>query len=199
MDAGPLRKRDASIWKRDPHDYYREPSWCSARLFEVEQFRGRILDPAAGSGAIVRNAHAAGYVAEGSDLVVRNPALAIERDWLEACSGRWESIVSNPPFALCDDKRAGTYPFVERCLERSTHKVALLLPSKWIQSDQRSRWLEKTGLRRVWFLTPRPSMPPGSMVDAGVKPGNGTADFAWYVWLHGYDGSPEVRWLRRDQ
>jgi len=196
---GALRKRDSQLWTREPHDWYQEPSWCSERLFQEEPFRGGILDPAAGAGTILRSAIAAGYHVEGSDLVIRNPALVhTERDWLEACSTRFDNIVSTPPFGICDDKRAGTFPFVQRCLERAERKVALLLPSKWIHGDERSRWLQTTPLRRVWFLTPRSSMPPGHVLAAGGKPGNGTADFAWYLWQIGYDGPAEIRWLRRE-
>jgi beta-xylosidase len=67
-------------------------------------------------------------------------------------------------------------------------KVALLLPATWHLGDKRSRWLETTPLRRIWCLTPRPSMPPGAVILAGETPGGGTQDFAWYVWLRGYDG-----------
>lgn len=95
------------------------------------------------------------------------------------------------------DRRAGTHPFVERCLERSRIKCALLMPSNWIQGDKRSRWLEKTPLYRVYFISPRPSMPPGPALEAGMKPGNGTTDYAWFVWLHGYDGRSTNHWLRR--
>jgi hypothetical protein len=197
-DVGPLKDRKAKVWKREPHDWYQEPWWCSARLFQEEPFRGEIIDPAAGAATIVKTAIGAGFRARGFDLVVRSPSMVIERDWLEACSERFDNIVSNPPFGLCDDKRAGTYPFVQRCLERAERKVALLLPAKWIQSDKRSRWLETTPLRRVWFMTPRPSMPPGHILAAGGKPGNGKEDFAWYIWLLGYDGPAEIRWLRKD-
>ena len=77
-------------------------------------------------------------------------------------------------------------------------KIALLLPATWHLGDKRSRRLEELPLRRIWFLTPRPSMPPGAMILAGMKPGGGREDFAWYVFLRGYDGHPEARWLRRD-
>ena len=75
--------------------------------------------------------------------------------------------------------------------------MALLLPANWIQGDKRSRWIEHTPLRRVWFISPRPSMPPGHIIAAGAKPGNGTTDYAWFVWQQDYDGPAEVRWLRR--
>ena len=157
MTAEPLRKRDSSLWRRDPHDWYVEPAWCSLRLFEEEAFRGCIHDPACGGG----------------------------------------NIVSNPPFGFCDDRKSRSHPFVERCLERAERKVALLLPANWVQGDMRSRWLERTPLRRVWFLSPRPSMPPGHVLASGAKPGNGTTDYAWFVWQMDYDGATEVRWLRR--
>jgi hypothetical protein len=38
----------------------------------------------------------------------------------------------------------------------------------------------------------------GPRAGRGPEPGNGTADFAWYVWQHDYDGPREICWLRRD-
>jgi hypothetical protein len=133
--------------------------------------------------------------------VIRSATLVEQepRDWLMPSNRSWYNIVSNPPFGICGDRKLKTYPFVERCLERAERKVALLLPTKWILGDERSRWLEATPLRRVWFLTPRPSMPPGHVIAAGQKPGNGKEDFAWYVWQRDYDGPAEIRWLRRQQ
>lgn len=199
---GPLRKRESNLWQRDPHDFYVEPSWVSQRLFEEEKFTSDVHDPACGSGNIVRAAAAHGLFATGSDVVKRSPECTLLRDWLN--DDHWDedspftNLVSNPPFGLCDDRKAGTHPFVERCLERAIHKVALLLPANWVQGDKRSRWLETTPLRRVWFISPRPSMPPGDVLAAGAKPGNGTTDFAWFVWVKNYDGRPEIRWLRRN-
>lgn len=196
---GPLRKRESSLWARETHDWYVEPEWCSARLFEEESFTGNVHDPACGMGNIVKSARAAGFIASGGDIVKRGPECVIEGDFLTSGGLTWtfDNIVSNPPFKLCDDRAAGTFPFVERCLQSARRKVALLLPANWVQGDKRSRWLEGTPLRRVWFISPRPSMPPGHVIAAGAKTGNGTTDYAWLVWLHGYDGAPEMRWLRR--
>jgi hypothetical protein len=47
---GPLRKRKSHLRDRDPNDFYVEPEWCSMRLFEVERFEGRTIDPACGLG-----------------------------------------------------------------------------------------------------------------------------------------------------
>lgn len=197
---GPLRKRESSLWVREANDWYVEPEWVSARLFEEEKFEGGIYDPACGMGNIVKSARLASHFATGGDVVQRSEYCDFVENWMEVDERlSFNNIVSNPPFKLCDDRKNGCYPFVEKCLDHARYKVALLLPSKWIQGDKRAVWLATTPLRRVWFISPRPSMPPGQVIAAGHKPGNGTTDYAWFVWLQGYDGAPEIRWLRRSK
>jgi hypothetical protein len=41
-------------------------------------------------------------------------------------------------------------------------------------------------------------MPPGHVIARGEKPGGGKMDYCWLVWEIGYEGPPEMRWLRRD-
>lgn len=189
---GPLRKRDSHLWARHPEDWYVEPEWVSARLFAVENFDGGILDPSCGLGRIVNSARAAGLSALGHDIVQRGGVfIGAPRDFLE-CTGNHPNIVANPPFGIAEK-------FVSKALELAERKVAMLLPANWVQGAKRSRWLQSTPLRRVYFIAPRPSMPPGPAIEAGVRPGNGTTDYAWFVWLRGYDGAPEIRWLHRDE
>lgn len=188
---GPLRKRESKIWAREANDWYCEPGWCSRRLFEEEQFAGSVLDPACGRGAILDSAKAAGLHVDAGDIVDRGYPGVIVGNFFDVHSITANNIVSNPPFGIAE-------PFVEHALNLAWSKVAMLLPANWVQGDKRSRWLQTTPLRRVYFITPRPSMPPGHIIAAGGKPGNGTTDYAWFVWLRGYDGTPEVRWLRRD-
>jgi hypothetical protein len=187
---GPLRKRESNLWAREANDWYVEPEWVSARLFAEEQFEGTICDPFAGGGNIIRSAAAVGLDTIAFDIVDRGFPLYSIGDFLTSGSCH-DNIVGNPPFALAE-------AVLERALKNSHRKVALMLPANWVQGDKRSRMLAATPLRRVYFITPRPSMPPGHVLAAGDKPGNGTTDYAWFVWLRGYDGSPEVRWLRRD-
>jgi hypothetical protein len=194
------RERKAHIWQKDPHDWYVEPSWCSERLFAIEKFSGSIFDPAAGTGRIVEAARRAGYIAEAADIMQRGDfRLDFRYDFLSddmptliyGDAILFDNIVTNPPFRHA--KR-----FVQLALDRAERKVAMLLPTPWIAGDERSRWLANTPLRRVLFLTPRPSMPPGALIQAGFKPGGGREDFAWYIFHRGYDGKPEIGWCRRD-
>ena len=188
------KKKKSALWARHPDDWYVEPTWVSASIFAVEKFEGRVWDPACGLGRIVVAAQNAGLNAIGTDLVARaGDAYEGGIDFLKVSAKDGEpNIVSNIPFGIAQ-------AFVEKCLQLADRKVALLLPAGWLLGEKRSAWLETTPLRRVWFITPRPSMPPGPVVEAGIKPGNGSDDFAWFVWLKGYDGAPEIRWIRRDE
>lgn len=185
---GPLRKRESHLWERDPHDWYCEPAWTSERLFEMETFSGPVWDPACGIGTIPKSATAAGLHTNASDLIDRG--YGYQLDFLSS-DDRFANIVSNPPFGIAEK-------FVSLALAIATHKVAMLLPANWVQGDKRSRWLEITPLRRVLFITPRPSMPPGAAIAAGQRPGNGTTDYAWFIWDRSFHGKTEIGWLRRD-
>lgn len=177
-------------WDRYPDDFYVEPEWCSKRLFAVEPFEDEILDPACGLGRIVAAGRAAGHTISGGDIVQRSPFCSSVGDFLSSPIRRVANFVSNPPFQHAD-------AFVEAALARATRKVAMLLPANWDHSDKRGRWVETTPLYRVYMLTPRPSMPPGPVIEAGIPPGGGTKDFSWFVWLKGYEGPVTRHWLRK--
>jgi hypothetical protein len=187
---GPLRKNESRNWSRAEDDFYVEPAWVSARLFAVESFEGGVVDPACGSGMIIASAVAAGIASHGCDIRDRGAlSNGVARDFLTA-TAKQPNFVCNPPFGIAER-------FVAHALNLAERKVAMLLPSNWVQGDKRARWLATTPLRRVWFIAPRPSMPPGD-VALTSKPGNGTTDYAWFVWLQNYAGHPEIRWLHRD-
>jgi hypothetical protein len=141
-------------------------------------------------GRIVRAARKAGHAASGSDLK-RRPGFKCEPRDFFTYTQPVPNIVSNPPFKW-------GLAFVALALVLAERKVAMLMPANWIQGDDRSRWLETTPLRRVLWLCPRPSMPPGPLIAAGIKPGNGTTDYAWFIWEQGYRGERTFGWLRRD-
>jgi len=181
---------NAHLWKRHPDDFYTEPDWVDERLFAQERFDGEIIDPACGLGRIVKAACRAGYTAYGTDRVSRSDYCREEQDFLRYAGPCPGAIVSNPPFKLARE-------FAEKALGLALHKVALLLPTLWLHGDERSRWLEQTPLVKVLIITPRPSMPPGPVIEAGIAPGGGKADFAWFIWQRGHIGPAAIDWLRR--
>jgi hypothetical protein len=64
-------------------------------------------------------------------------------------------------------------------------------------------WLQLLPLARIWYLTPRPSMPPADMFleyeRRGREPSGGQQDFAWVIFERGHQGLPTVGWLPRDE
>jgi hypothetical protein len=189
-----IRVHKAPKWDRDVDDYYVEEDWCSARLFEQEHFQGSILDPACGSGRIVNNARLAGYQAFGTDLKIRSKFCMQAIDFMLPTplpKSYFQNIVCNPPFRIAIE-------FLKLALERYQSKMAIILPLSYLAGDQRTRWLENSELRRVLVFTPRPSMPPGLLVEQGFEAGGGKPDYAFYVFEKGYCGNPELGWVRRD-
>ena len=189
MKAGALKEEKSHIFERAADEWYCEPEWCSARLFQVEQFVGTIADPSCGFGRIVESALAAGLPAFGSDLVNRGyEKLVATGDFFQQ-KARVANIVSNPPFDVFK-------AYALHALGLATQKVALI----WlVRTLPAARWLEETPLKAIYFLTPLPSMPPGHVIASGQKPGGGKQDFCWLVWDFAHTGPPVTRWLRRDQ
>lgn len=203
MGGGP-RLKNARLWDREPDNWYREPAWVTRALCEAEAFTGRTVDPCAGAGSTIDGAAAAGVQVEGMDLRDRgHPGVRGGVDFFAPfpTHGVWpaDNILSNPPYGRHPDGgRRLEERFLQLALERARSKVALFLLAGWINGAERGRWLETTPLYRIYLIGPRPSCPPGHLIAAGEKAGNGTGDYAWLVWLKGYQGAPTVHWLRRD-
>jgi len=183
------RLRRSHIWGRETSDHYVEPTWVSIRLFEVEDFdRSQVLlDPCAGFGRIAEAAKAAGYTVIAADIVDRGYPGCLVQDFLDRKSAP-PTVVGNPPFNAVE-------AFARHALELGARNVALLFPVARLNA---ARWLKELSLRRIWLLTPRPSMPPGYVIARGEKPGGGQTDFAWLIFERGYIGKAEVDWLHRD-
>lgn len=201
MPAKKKTKKDAHLWRRDPDDWYVEPRWCSEALFAKEFFFGRIVDPACGIGRVLDAASAASLPTFGLDIKERgevgkrHPFMVAdfrERSVSGGSEAPYENIVSNPPYKYDDE-------FVQWAVNNSRRKTALLLRAQWANGSGRSKMLERMPLRRVLMLTPRPSMPPGRVVQAmkGKDPSGGTQDYAWFIFDHAYDDEPGFGWIRR--
>lgn len=185
---------NAHLWARDPDDWYVEPEWCSAALFAREVFEGTIVDPFCGMGRILDAAAAAGHPRLGLDI--RDRGAADRHSFVQADffalrpTISFANIVTNPPYTRALE-------IVPRLVAMAECQAAILLPTRWANGAKASAVLERLPLARVLALSPRPSMPPGRVIMAGVKPGGGTVDFSWFVFWRGYRGKPEFGWVRK--
>jgi hypothetical protein len=198
-----MRARAAHIFDKEARGHYVEPAWVSARLFEVDDLGppgSLIYDPACGWGTILRSAINAGYRVTGSDIVdrlhrkqLKLKSITFNRlNFLDGGStpSFVTSIVCNPPFDFVPE-------FCERSLEIADYKVAMIMLLRRLPA---AHWLEQLPVETIYMLTPRPSMPPGSYIAAGNKPGGGTQDFCVLVMnrLRSRRKPPVMRWLHRD-
>lgn len=188
-----MRRRASHIFEKEKRGHYVEPMWCSRRLFEVERFGEHVHDPACGWGTILIEAAGAGYEVSGSDIIDRRRHKLgnnfFKRDFLTwHGSLRNKSVVCNPPFDHVQE-------FCEHSLDLGAQKIAMICLVRRLNA---AHWLQECPLRRIWLLTPRPSMPPGSWIAKGNKPGGGTQDFVWLVFERGYAGDATIDWLHRD-
>lgn len=187
-------RKNAHLWVRDPDDWYIEPDWCNDALFTRIKFDGPVVDPCCGTGRILDAAARAGLATMGQDIKDRGASKRhsfVIADFFNGTS-RMPDIACNPPYKYANN-------FVAAAVERSLGKTAVLLRCQWANAGARSRWLESLPLRWVLMLTPRPSMPPGAVIEAGINPSGGLQDYAWFVFERGFTGEPTFGWARRPQ
>jgi hypothetical protein len=172
-----------SGYERHENDWYKESRYSIDALLDAEPFIGPIWDPACGGGNIPTACRDRGYEAIGSDIKDRGFGTT-GVDFLMS-DRRVDKIVSNPPYGIIQ-------PWIERCLQVTTGKVAILARLALLEGKARGAWFPSTPLARVWVHSSRVSMPPGDS-DAPAK--GGSVAFAWFVFEHGNAGPPTIGWL----
>lgn len=187
--------RRQRVYRRVENDWYVEPAWAVEALFDAERFGRTIWDPACGAGTILKVAAARRCVTFASDIVDRGygrmDRIADFLDPAAWCVVNVAAIVCNPPYELAEQ-------FARRALELVTEKVALLVQQQFPFSQKRYRLFTTTPLARLYFLSDRPSMPPGEALASGaIEAKGGKTDYLWMVWERGHEGPPTARWLRR--
>ncbi len=189
-----MRQENSHIWDKHEDEYYPEPKWVGRRLFEEEPFQGSVCDPCCGRGNMLEGAAAAGLSVAGFDLVDRGCRYLEGIGSFLDSTGRHQNIATNPPFELAEAMALHALPLV-------SGKIAMVYPTRRLNAA--GKWLRHTPLYRVWYLTPRPSMPPGPVYEElqrdGKEGSGGKQDFAILVWLTGFRGAWSGGWLHRDK
>lgn len=169
-------------------DYYATPPESTKALLEVERFEGNILEPCCGEGHISDVLKESGYEVISNDMVDRGYG-EFNEDYLKATKLKADNVITNPPFKYAKE-------FIEKSLHDTTGKVAMFCKIQLLEGVSRSKMFEDTPLKTVYVFTKRQNpLRNGSPVDENGKKWASTMCFAWFVWEHGYEGSPEIKWI----
>lgn len=165
--------------ENDPYNFYPTPAAVTEALLEVEDFGSEVWEPACGGGAISEVLVRHGYEVVSSDIVDRGYGEV--EDFFES-DRTAECVITNPDFDYSEE-------FVRTALAKTSYKVAMLLPLTFLTSRGRYELLSSSPLKAVYVFTGRVSLFPREVRTSG---GNGRENNAWFVWEHGYQGSPTI-------
>lgn len=168
---------------RPADDFYPTPPEATQALLDVERFDGLVWEPACGDGAISRVLEANGYRVLSTDLIDRGYGEG-NHDFFTS-PHKADHIVTNPPFILAEQ-------FVRHALTRSTGKVAMLCKLAFLEGAKRKPFFAETPLKSVYVFSKRVSFYRNG--EKGDYSSSMIA-FAWYVWEHGHEGEPVLRWI----
>jgi hypothetical protein len=171
---------------RDRNDFYVTPESATEALLRVEQFTGKIWEPASGDGAIAKVLQRHGHDVLATDLVQRGFVGAEARiDFLMEWFLLAPNIITNPPFKMCQE-------FAEHALDLGCDRLALLLRLAFLEGKSRRKFFDERPPARVWVFSERVTMWRRGVANAHAK---GMVPFCWIVWDKGFTGRPTVGWV----
>lgn len=182
--------------ERVDNDFYATPLNAIKAILNEVKLDGSILEPAAGQGHISKVLREYYPYSEivSTDLVQREERFGIPIqggvDFLTyEFNRKFDNIITNPPFNLAQE-------FIERALKLSNDKVVMFAKIQLLEGSKRREMFDNTPLKYVYVFTKRVNpLRNGEELDEKGKPWSSTMCFAWFVWEHGYEGEPIVRWL----
>jgi hypothetical protein len=170
---------------RPEHDFYPTPSIATSSLLEKESFTGIIWECACGDGAmskVLEETHQVystdliyrGYGEGGIDFLTTNEKV--------------ENIITNPPYKYATE-------FAEHALNSTSGKVAMLLKIQFLEGIKRFDFFKNSPLKSVYVFSRRIHFSRN-----GEKLHNHSMMcFAWFVWEHGYEGDPTIKWILHER
>lgn len=177
------------------YEVFRTPEYAYKPLLDYcpQWFTGRGFDPSAGDGRMINEIIRRGNPGPYFVNDIRDEELAALIDCGEATIGDYlamidppacDFLITNPPFTKAVE-------FVQKARTHVSGPICILQSTRWQSTQKRSEWLRTAGLALVLNLSRRPQWE----VDSGDKVKNNVMDFAWYIFLPGYDGLPSMDWL----
>lgn len=170
-------------------EFYRTPIEATRSLIAIEGARipSHVWEPACGDGAISDPLEAAGHYVWSTDIEDRGWGDVQDFLIADPIDSNFTAVVTNPPFSLAQE-------FVDKAFSfQSVHYCALLLRLAFLESQKRKDWFAANPPARVHVSSRRLPMMHRDGWDGNKS--TSTLAHAWFIWLRGYDGPPQLRWF----
>lgn len=170
-------------------DYYCTPPHAVEELLKRETFSTYVLEPSVGGGHIAEVLERNGHKIQAFDIVDRGYNKTEVRDFLNVSKDDVKfspDIITNPPYAMAKE-------FVEHALDISMEstKVAMFLKIQFLESKKRYELFKKYPPRKIYVFVNRVNCGKNGVFGKEAS----AVCYAWFVWVKGYKGYPQVDWI----
>ena len=185
-------------YSRVENDYYATPPYAVRDFLDKlnndgVELKGSFLEPACGEGHIsdVLIEYFGDDNVFSFDLVDRGYAkFNGVRDFITDDFRRFDNVITNPPFKYAKE-------FILKSLSISNDKVMMLCKIQLLEGVKRYDLFKNTPLKYVYVYSSRvATYRNGVSRDENGKKWATTMCLAWFVWEHGYDCEPIIRWIK---
>lgn len=190
----------SEMYGRVDNDFYATPPESTKSLIKNYDFDSvkSFYDPCCGQGHIIKVIEKYYPNADfyASDIVNRGfgisgiDFLKFPPDRLPIPDNGVDWVITNPPYSHALD-------FIEKSLVITNKGVAMFLKIQFLESKSRKSFFKRSPLKYVYVFSERQN-PYRNGLPYNPKTGKkwqSTICFAWFIWEHGYDGEPVIRWI----
>jgi len=168
-------------YKREKNDYYATDPLGMVKLLQVEPFYYKVLEGSCGEGHLSEVLKKGGYEVTSSDLI--NRGYGKVKDFFKY--KKWDGdIITNPPFIKAQE-------FIEHSMKITPKdaKIAMLLKTQYGSAIKRdSLFLNYPLYKKIEF-----GFRVGCAKSGDFKKNKGgLLNYAWYIWVNGYEGKTEL-------
>ena len=188
--------------ERAEHDFYATEPLAVELLMGVEKFDGTIWENCCGEGHLSEPMIKNGYTVVSTDLIDRGYGGG-GIDLFKFYKALGDNKLTNPPYAYALE-------WVIHSLEllKDGKKLALFLPLTFLESDKRRKMFNETPPKTIYVASNRLLCGINGDFTAKDKNGNIIYDkdgnpkrmssakaYAWFVWVKGEYGTPQIKWI----
>lgn len=173
------------LGKRKKSDFYETPYSITRQLLEKIRLYGKVLEPACGSGAIVKELN--NYKKDKIKIISYD--INTGKDFLKETK-RYDFVITNPPYSLSDK-------FIDKALELA-NDIYFLLPLNYLHGKNRYDKYYRNGLLSELFIFTRYPMLGEPLRDDG-KYHTGMMVYAWFHFTKNVNRLPFIHWLDNNE